>query len=356
MDGGEGYSACTVGGGRLYTLLQNEDKEIVRCLDAATGAEKWRYSYAPAYLNGNGNGPRSTPTLDGDRLYTVGATGIFHCLDAATGQPVWDKPHDLLAEFGAPNLQWGVSFSPLVDGDLVFTNPGGPNGNSLAAFDKQTGQLRWKSESDPAGYSSPIAVQTGDLRQIIFFTGDSVLGVTAADGKLLWRYPWETSFKVNAATPLAFRTSTADYVFISSGYAKGCALLKLVPDGQGGCAASPVYTSNHLCSHFSSPVRVGPHVYGFNEADLVCMDLRTGALKWTKRGFHKGSLLRVNNNLLVLGEYGKLALVEATPEEYREKASFKPFSQRTWTMPVVAGGKLYLRDEQKIACFDLEAR
>jgi outer membrane protein assembly factor BamB len=361
VDGGEGYSSCAVAGGRLFTMLRDGDQEIVLCLDAVTGEPKWRFPYHAPFVNGNGSGPRSTPTLDGDRLYTVGATGLFHCLDAATGKPRWEKAHDLLAEFAAPNIQWGVSFSPLVDGDLVFTNPGGPNGNALAAFDKISGQLRWKTGSDPAGYSSPIAVQTGDLRQVLFFTGDSLVGVTAADGKPLWRFPWDTQFKVNAATPIAFRAEvggrTADYVFITSGYAKGCALLKLLPDGKGGCAARAVYTSNHLCGHFASPVRSGPYVYGFNESELTCMDLRTGDVKWTKpREFNKGSLLRVNDSLLVLGENGKLALVEATPEEYREKASFRPFRQKSWTMPVLAGGRVYLRDEDKIACYDVEAR
>jgi outer membrane protein assembly factor BamB len=356
-EGGKGYSSFAVGNGRAYTLIgQNDQDEIVLCWDAATGKELWRFTYSAPYQDDQGAGPRSTPTLDGDRLYTVGATGMFHCLDAATGKKLWG--HNLLDEFGAHNLKWGTAFSPLVDGDLVFTNPGGPNGNSIAAFDKKTGELKWKALNDPAGYSSPVALTAGGVRQVVFFTGTRLVGLAAADGRQLWDFPWETQFQVNAATPLPFKArkgeQTLDYLFISSGYGKGSALVKIIPDG-GGFRARAVYESTFLRSHFSSPVRHGDFLYGIDEKTtmLTCLDLRTGQVKWEERGFHRGSLMRVGQYLIVLGERGNLALADANPEKYHKVASARPLSGKCWTMPVLADGRLYLRNEQEVLCLDL---
>jgi outer membrane protein assembly factor BamB len=355
VPGGEGYSSFAVAGGKAYSLLQQNDQQAVVCWNAADGQELWRTPLEGAYSK-QFAGPRSTPTLDGDRLYAVSAGGHFACLAAESGHVLWQ--HDLLAEFHAKNLEWGAAYSPLVDGELVFVNPGGPHGNSVAAFHKADGSLAWKALDDPAGYSSPVALTAGGVRQVVFFTGAGAVGLAAADGRLLWRFPWLTDYGVNAATPLTFQARKGDellhYVFISSGYGKGCALLKIEGDGKSGFRARRVYEGNQMCNHFASPVRYRDHFYGLNEAKLTCMDVRTGQVKWEESGFQKGSLLRVDGFLLVLGEFGKLALVEATPEEYREKASASPLGRRRcWTMPALADGKLYLRDEAKVMCLKL---
>jgi outer membrane protein assembly factor BamB len=359
VKGGGGFSSFAVGGGRAFTLLGQEGGEVVVCWEAGTGQEVWRHPYEVPFSVQYG-GPRSTPTLDGDRLYTVGAAGRFHCFDAATGSVLWQ--HDLLAEFKAPRQPWGVAFSPLVEGDLVLTSPGGPGGKSVAAFHKETGQLAWTALDDPAAYSSPIALTAGGVRQVVFFTARHLVGLSPAGGKVLWQYPWETSSDVNAATPLAFRARTKggadlDYVFISSGYGRGCALVKVVADGAGGFEARSVYTSNELCLHFSSPVRYRDHLYAIDEKRyLTCMDLRTGAVRWRHRDFLQGSLLRVDERLLVLGGDGKLALVEADPSGFRGQIFHRPGQPsrgRWWTVPVLAGGKLYLRDEEEVLCLDL---
>src|SRR5262249_2955540 len=154
--------------------------ETVGCWDAATGQVLWKYPYACKYENDYGSGPRATPTVDGDFVYTVGAAGLFHCLKAATGEKIWR--HDLLGEFQAENLRWGVSFSPLIDGDRIFTNPGGPNGNSLAAFDKRDGKLLWKALDDLAGYGSPVISTAAGVRQVVFFTGKHLVSVSPTDG------------------------------------------------------------------------------------------------------------------------------------------------------------------------------
>jgi outer membrane protein assembly factor BamB len=352
---GEGYSAPAVAGGRVYTLEMNDDGEAVVCRDADTGQDVWRQPYGAKYRSDQGSGPRSTPTIDEGRVYAVGGSGVFHCLDAATGQVQWR--HDLLDEFGAKNLQWGASFSPLVEGDLVFTNPGGPGGHSVAAFDKRDSRLVWKALDDPAGYSSPIAVTAAGVRQVVFFTGAGLVGLSPADGTLYWRFPWDTQFGVNAATPVPFRARdgdrTNDYLFISSGYNKGCAALKVTAGRGGAPEVRAVYEGNQMRNHFASPVRRGGYLYGFDEDRLACLELRTGKVLWAQRGFQKGSLLIADGRLIVLGENGELALAEATPEGYREQARFRLTRRKCWTVPVLAHGRLYVRDQNEVFCLDL---
>jgi outer membrane protein assembly factor BamB len=366
VPGGAGHSSFAVRDGLCYTMVLRDGRETVLCLHTDGGKEKWHFDYEVRYPPAGGgpppaggSGPRSTPTLDGDHLYVVGVAGQFHCLDAQTGKPLWPQRHDLAEEFNAPIPKWGVSFSPLVEGKFVVTTPGGPNGNAIVAFDKETGAVAWHCLDDRAGYSSPIALTAGGVRQIVAFLANGVVGVGADDGSLLWSYPWTTFAEVNAATPVAFKAKHGDreldYVFISSGYGKGCALLKITPTDGGGFGAQRVYMGNQLCSHFATPVRRGDYLYGFNEAKLVCMDIKTGKIKWSQGGFNKGSLLAVGDHLVILGEKGQLALFEATPKAPKQIAQANPFPGRppqTWTMPVLAEGKLFLRDEEVILCLE----
>ncbi len=368
--GGDGYSSFAAAGGRAFTMLAVDDKEAVVCWDLATGKERWRHEYDPAATFDCG-GPRATPTLDGDRLYTVSAAGRLMCLDHEKGKVVWEK--DLREAVGGVPPKWGYAFSPLVEGDLVYTMPGGPGGRCLAAFRKDTGELAWASQDDPAGYSSPVAATIGGGRQVIFFTGRRLLGVTPDEGKLLWEFPWATPFEVNAATPVVVRARTGAkefaYVFISSGYEKGSALVRVAREGEA-FEARPVYSSRELCSHFASPVRRGEYLYGLDETrDLTCLNLRTGEVAWRfardeakedqdirQRSYKKGSLIRVDDLLVVLGEDGKLALVEATPEAYREVAAFRPFRDRCWALPVVAEGMLLARDRRQVIALDVRKK
>lgn len=344
---GEGFSTFAVAACRVYTMLQDNDDEAVVCWNSEDGKERWRFRYPCRYFNDFGSGPRATPTIDRDFVYTVGATGLFHCLKADTGEQVWK--HDLLTEFNAQNLQWGVSFSPLIEGDLIYTNPGGPNGQSLAAFDKRSGKLVWRALDDVAGYSSPMAFTLAGKRQILFFTGKRLVSVAPDSGQVYWSVPWETEYDCNVATPIA----VGDYVFISSGYNRGCALLKVSAEGDKLSVRS-VYENTRMRNHFSSCVYCQEHLYGFDDATLTCLEFRTGKVRWTERGFRKGSLTIADGRLIILGESGKLALADATPEGYRERASYRFSSNKCWSVPVLAGGRLYVRDEEKIACFDLK--
>lgn len=351
---GAGYSCVAIAGRRLLTLEQDGADEVVVCRDSDTGDDLWRFRYPHHidrdrdYKGDHGTGPRSTPTIDGDLVYTVGATGRFHCLKLATGDVVWK--HDLLEEFKAPNLQWGTSFSPLVEGGLVLTNPGGPDGNSLAAFDRRTGKLVWKTADDPAGYSSPFAATIAGTRQVLFLTGTRLVSVAPATGEVYWSYPWATEEGCNIATPIV----VGDYCFISAAYGQGCALLKVLPRPAGGLEVKKVYENTRMRNHFSTCVYHEDHLYGFNEAMLTCMNFRTGEVAWTRRGYGKGALLLAEGHLVVLGDNGKLALAEATPRTFHTKASVRVFKDRCWTVPVLVGGRLYLRGARELVCLDVK--
>jgi outer membrane protein assembly factor BamB len=362
-DAGEGYSSFAIARGLAVSLLGRDGQEVVVCWDLETGKERWQHPYTPAAAYDYG-GPRATPTIDGERVFTMGSAGLLLCLDLATGKVVWQK--DLRREVGAIAPRWGFACSVLVEGDRVYVAPGGTSGRCLAAFHKEDGKLAWVAQDDPAGYSSPVLMTVAGVPQVVFFTGRRLLGVTPDEGKLLWEFPWETQFEVNAATPLPIRaelprsgratpdSKPLDYVFISAGYRKGCALVKVIPEGKGRFHARAVYESNELCCHFSSPVRIADHLYALDETrDLTCLELRTGQVKWRQRGFRKGSLIGVDGKLIVLGENGHLALVEADPERYHELARCKPFRNRCWTLPVLADGRLLLRDQQKVLCLKL---
>jgi outer membrane protein assembly factor BamB len=357
---GEGFASVAVAQVKALTIFQQGADEAVVCWDAASGKEQWRFRYPAKYVNNYGNGPRSTPQVDGDRVYTVGGTGILHCLKLnpahATGESVWHK--DLLEEFKALNLRWGVAFSPLVEGELLIVVPGGPDGNGVIALDKTSGAVRWKSLDDPAGYSSPIAATFSGERQIIVFTGIAMVGLAADDGRLLWRFPWETSNGVNAATPIVATASDKklNYVFLSSGYDYGCAMLKIVKSS-GGWSAHKVYQHRKMANHFSSCVLYQDHLYGFSDSTLTCMEFQTGKIVWRERGtFGKGSLLVADGHLIILGENGLLALAEATPAAYREKSrlQFSDAASKVWSVPVICNGRMYVRDEQRVVCYDVK--
>lgn len=350
---GAGFASVAVVKGRVFTIFQDGANESVVSWDAQTGKEIWRYSYECAYTNSYGNGPRSTPSVDGDFVYTIGATGILHCLKAFTenpaGEEIWSK--DLLKQFSASNPRWGVSFSPLVEGERVYIMPGGPDGNSLAALDKYTGALVWKRHDDPASYSSPVAGTIHKERQVLFLTGTRLLSVNPETGDQLWDYPWPVENECNIATPLVVK----NYVFVSSSYGKGCVKLQIDKNGDK-MTPHYVYKNTRMRNHFSTCVRYKTHLFGFDDSTLACMNFLTGKVEWKERGFDKGSVLRVNDQLIIYGANGILALAEANPKEYVEKSRFQ-FSAQThscWSVPVVSNGRLYVRDQKKLVCFDVK--
>ena len=344
---GDGYSGISISQGRVYTMFGEGENEIVVCLDAATGKEIWRFRSDSKYRNQFGNGPRSTPTVDSELVFTLGAKGKLYALNAKLGTKVWG--HDLRKEYGGKMPTWGVSTSPLVEGNLLLVDVGGKNGYGIVAFNKENGKVVWKSKTQLPGYSAPIAVTVNGIRQIIFFTGTSLISVSPKDGKQYWRYPWRTSYDVNAATPIFI---PPDKVFASSGYDKGAVVLKM-KTSNGAVQIEEIWKSRVMRNRFSSSILYGNHLYGFDEATLKCVDVNTQEKKWAKSGFGKGSLIYADGHLIVLSERGKLVLIEATPTEYLEKASAKVLKDKCWTVPTLVNGKLYIRNQKEILCLDI---
>jgi outer membrane protein assembly factor BamB len=346
---GDGFSGIVVAGGRLFTLYGKGRDELAVAHDARTGKELWRARIDEKYESDQGHGPRSTPTVDGNRVFALSASGTLVALDAASGKMLWSR--DLKRDFGAKPPGWGVSTSPLVEGNLLLVDAGGSAGKSAVALDKQTGKTVWTSQSDAAGYSAPIAITVGGVRQVLFFTGTALTALAPANGSLLWRVPWRTDWDVNAATPLFV---APDRLFVSSGYDTGSALLRIKAGG-GRASAEEVWRSRGMKNTFSSSVLVGNHFYGFDNSVLKSIAVATGKDAWRKSGLGHGSLIAVDGHLIVLSERGRLALVEANPAEYREKAAAEVLSGKCWTAPTLANGRLYVRNEEEMLALDVAA-
>jgi len=345
---GTGYSSMAISQGRVFTMAGIGVNEFVLAFDSATGKELWRFRTDSAYRSGQGDGPRSTPTVEGNWVYALGAQGKFFALNAKDGKKIWS--HDLVSEYGSEVPGWGMSISPLIEGDLVLLDLGGRTGLSIGAFNKKSGALVWSTHTDKQGYSSPIAVTVNGLRQILFFTGTALVSVSPT-GNVYWKYPWRTSYYANIATPIFI---APDKVYISSGYDVGSAVLKILSE-KNKSSFQEVWKSKIAQNHFNSSVLFENHIYGFDQSILQCIEANTGTEKWKQTGFGKGSLILANGRLIVLGERGQLALAAATPAGYKELSRTQALSGKTWTSPALANGQLYLRDEKELICMDLKS-
>lgn len=356
-DAGLGYSSPAVVGDRLFTTGASKDGEILYAIDLQTRKKVWSVDVGPLFVNGWGDGPRGTPTVDGDLVYALGGQGNLVCVNAETGKKLWTKR--MKADLGGEQMSgWGYTESPLVDGNLVLVTPGGNQG-AVAAFDKKTGDLKWRSTTfkDKAGYSSLVVGEAFGIRQYVQLTGQSVVGIAAVDGKLLWRFAYSTR---TAAIPTPIVKD--NYVYVSSGYGTGCALVKLTQKGTG-IEATEVYANKDMENHHGGVILVGDHLYGYSQkGGWVCQDFKTGKVVWSNRGVGKGCLTCADGHLYCYGERdGNCALVEASPTGYKETGNFKipqetklpRKSGKIWTHPVVSNGKLYLRDQDLIFCYDI---
>jgi outer membrane protein assembly factor BamB len=363
---GIGLAGPALVGGKLYTMGMRDGMEYVLALDD-TGAELWAAKIAPGYdFKGNSfsAGPLGTPSVDGDSVYAVGSQGMLVCMDAAKGMERWHK--DLKKELGGvvnpiQGGPWGFTWSPLVDGDRLIIAPGGPKG-LLAALNKKTGEVVWQSKeiTEPVTYSSPIASDAGGVRQYVQVVQSGVVGVAASDGKLLWHYKREDPFPdVVCPTPIA----VGDQVYVTAGWSAGSELLKLTKAGDKFTVAS-VWDNKDLSNRNGGVVLVGGHLYGYDDTNSwKCLELASGKETWASKKLGPGSLIYADGNLYCLAEdTGIVALVEASPEGYKEKARFKLSKQSTqrkpreriWTHPVIADGKLYLRDQEFIFCYKIK--
>jgi len=344
---GEGYSSFATSQGRLFTLGARGGTEYVMAFDSASGKRLWETSHGTRFSNDRGDGPRATPTIEGDRVYAYGASGDLSVLDAASGKVYWTV--NVLKQYRGSNIQWGLSESPLVLADRILVNAGG----TIVALKKTDGTSIWTTKGENAGYSSAVAHKIGDVTEAIYFTSTRVLGVDVTSGRQLWSYGKVANNVANIATPIV----RGNRVFVSSDYGTGSALLELAGSGSN-VTAKEVYFTRQMKNHHATSILVGEHLYGFDSAILTAMDFNTGNVAWQNRSVGKGSLTFADDRLYLFSENGVVGLAEASPAGYREHGRFELKTGRlpTWSHPVVSGGKLFLRDQDSIYAYDVRAK
>jgi outer membrane protein assembly factor BamB len=364
-DAGIGYSGPAIVGDRVYILGGDGEQDLAIALGAASGKKVWSAPIGPFVRNNYGSGTRSTPTVEGDFLYALGAAGQLHCLKTADGSAVWSV--DLVKDLGGSKPNWNYSESPLVDGDQVVCSPGGGKG-TLAALDKKTGKVRWRSTglTDAAGYSSIVPDEVGGVRQYVQQTMKGVAGVAAKDGRLVWYYRNDRYKVAVIPSPVVHD----NYVYAVAGYGAGPTLLELTPDGTKD-RVKQLYDNTAMRvmdNKHGGVVRVGDYVYGWSDADRgkwVCQEFKTGKEVWSSKKLGRGSITCADGRLYCYSEdKGTCVLVPASPDGWTEKGRFtiprhtarREFNNNIWTHPVVANGKLYLRDQELLFCFDVRDR
>lgn len=344
---GTGFSSVTVSDGRLYTAGNSGKEDTIHCLDAATGNPIWVYSHAeeldPKYYEG---GPSATPTVDGDQVHTVSKSGHVTCLHAATGKVVWSRP--LARELGLKSPEWGFAGSPHVEGDLLILNMGSHG----VALKKASGETAWLSGKDPAGYGTPVPFIFGGQKALAVFGAKEVWAVAPQTGDILWHFPWKTSYEVNSADPVV----VGDKMFLSSGYGTGGGVIQF-----GGGNPHTVWFNKEVRSHFASAVAIQGHLYavdgqgGDKDSTLKCLDFATGKVLWSSPAADTGNLTAADGKLIWITGRGELVIVEARPDKYTEVARAQITGGKCWTVPVLANGRLYVRNAQgTIVCVDVK--
>jgi outer membrane protein assembly factor BamB len=343
---GPAWSGFAIEGGHAITQEQQGERELVVSYDLATGAQRWSHEDASRYATTiAGEGPRATPTISSNRVYTMGGAGMLNCLDLATGKVIWST--NTLAQHGLSKPpMWGVACSPLVTGRAVIVTAGGA-GHTLVAYDRDDGRVLWSAGTDEVQWSSPVRAVIGGVPQILIFN----LALAAHDeetGKVLWQHPWPGA-NPRVTMPLAM---DGDRVLISTGYGMGSELLQVSHD-QERWRAKRIWKSIRLKSKFANLFHIEGFVYGLDDGALACIDVNTGELKWKGERYGHGQMILVGGVILLMAERGELVLIEPKPTEPRELARFKVFAAKTWNPPALAGDLLVVRNDREAACFRL---
>ena len=354
---GRGYSSGSIVGARIFTMGDSQDASYVRALNLADGKILWSAKVGKPGGGDGYPGPRCTPTVDGNLVVALGQFGDLVCLEADSGKERWRK--NISIYFGGRMMSdWGFSESPLIDGDKVVCTPGGPNG-AIAALNKNTGAVIWQAKDlkDSAAYSSIIKADIGGVSQYVQLTDANVVGVAPNDGRLLWRASRRGHVAV-VPTPVFFN----DQVYVTSGYSVGCNSFKIT-SASGRFTANEVYRNKDMVNHHGGVVRVGDHLYGYSDGKgWVCQDFKTGNTVWAEKAkLGKGSLVCADGQLYLRyeGDKGTVVLIDATPQGYKERGRFHQpdrSQDHSWAHPVVAGGKLYLRDQGLLLCYDVKSK
>ena len=353
---GTGYAGISVADGRAYTMGNDGKKDTIWCLDAVTGKEIWKYSYASPAGGGGYGGPRTAPTIDGKRLYTLGNGGLLLCLDSEKGDVLWSvdtaRTLDLLMPFH------GLSCHPVIVGDKVIVETGSKKG-SLVAFDKTSGKVLWQSLKDRVGYGTPLSHKLKDAQRLAVLTGEALVGIDAQTGKELWRYPWKVAHQCSINMPVDCGDGR---LLVTSGYGMGAVMLQI----DAGNKVAQVWKQAEMSAHYNTPVLHDGLIYGFDgapdsktldaKAMLRCLDAATGQIKWSAGKMGKGSLLIAGGQLIILSEQGELIIAPAGGKEFAPAARAGIIKGACWSVPTLAGGLLYARTVQgDLVCVDLRS-
>ncbi len=353
---GAGYSSVSISTKQIFTMGDVNGGCHLISFNLEDGKLLWSVKIGNAGAPGGYGGPRCTPATDGMFVWALSQSGDLVCHQAATGKPVWKKSME--GDFGGKMMSgWGYSESPLLDGNMLVVTPGGDRG-TVAALNKMTGALVWQSGElkDAAAYSSLLPIDTGKIRQYIVFTDKTVAGFMSTNGKLLWKIPRPGQTAI-CSTPVYSKDGT---LFVSSGYNVGCNGFKLTLAGNA-FKIEQLYEGKQMRNHHGGMVMVGDHVYGLDEGALKCIEAKTGKVAWENRNVGKGAVIFADGMLIARGEAGAgtVSLVEANPAAYKELSKFDQpdrSDKNSWANPVVYGGRLYLRDDNVLLCYNLKAK
>ena len=353
---GPSYSGPVTSQGRLILFHRVGMEEVVQCVDAGTGDEIWKRSYPTRYVDqyGYNNGPRSSPTIHLNRVYTYGAEGKLTCLDFRTGELLWQR--SINQDYQVPQSFFGVAGAPVIDGELVLLNAGGPSGAGVTAVSRNTGKTVWKTSNDGASYSTPVVRTINGERLAIFFTREGLLAVETRSGQERYRYPFRSRnhYSVNVASPVA----VDDYVFLSATYNTGAVLLKLELAGLKEIWRDRLAMQNH----WATSIYYEGYLYGMDGrhetgSNFRCIEFMTGKVRWTAdKGLGRSAFIMAEGHLITLGERGYLALIEVNPDRYIEKSRVRVLDYPCWTPPVLSHGLLYVRNETRLVCLNLRGK
>jgi len=360
----KGFSSFSIADGRAFTLVTMKDssgspQETCIALDIANGRTLWSQPLTVIKYDGGGDsgtqdnkggdGPRSTPATDGDRVYVYDSRLGLHCLDAATGKTVWKQ--DIAAKFSGRNIHWNNATSPVLHGDRVIVAGGGV-GQTFLAFDKSSGELIWKSGDEKFTHATPVVANINGTEQVVFYMQSGLIGINLSDGTELWRAPvdYRTS---SAASPVI----DGNRVYCSAGYGVGAALFEVGSDN----SVNELWKKpNRLINHWSTPVVYEGHLYGcfgfkqYGKSPLQCIELTTGEVKWSQDGYGPGNCIRVGDKLVALSDSGEVVIVSAKSNRYTELSRSDVLNGKCWSMPAFSGGRIYVRSTEEGACVELK--